>query len=107
MIIAAAVREVDYKGMRHYHVHALPAPARHGDCLELMGTTLEKTGLCSEEEIRERCQNAAQGFIDDNWGFVDREWAFRIVKQQGQKTTHELPEYDPDNPVILVSEDLW
>ena len=79
MIIAAAI-VIDEK------TRALPAPARHHDIIAKYPKPDHKQG--------------AQGFIDDQQGFVGRIQAGDIARSEGQIKELKWPPY-------LYSEDLW
>lgn len=85
MIIAAAVR-------RGAKVYALPAPARHGDVLDLMAEALPDEPWPIDGD---------QGFIDSEQGFVTRRRAANIAISQGQIAELKYQKFE------LFSEDLW
>ena len=83
MIVAAAIR-ID--GV----VHSLPKPARHHDIVQ------QATGPAGED--------ALQGFIDDEHGFVDRYDAWIIAKRAGQLLARAPTD---GRGGTLYSEDVW
>ena len=81
MIVAAAIRQTGI-------LYALPAPARHHDILHQSGA--DGAGL--------------QGFIDSEYGFVDRQDAWLLATRAGQLLDRAPTD---GRGGVLYSEDVW
>lgn len=82
MIVAAAIK-LDGR------VYGLPAPARHHDIIRMLAKRGHDVPI-----------NGEQGFIDDQFGFLDRVEAIGAALSDEQKFKREPK-------TQLYSEDLW
>ncbi len=86
MIVAAAI---EHEGA----VYALPAPARHHNVIWHINEVTGSTRVPA---------SSVQGFIDSNFGFVDRVRALEIVRDENQELV------DPEIKAgKMFSENLW
>lgn len=92
MIYAAAL---ELEGKAYF----LARPARHHNVIEFMVDNLQIPNG--------KVATAKQGFMDDQYGFINRKGALNIVKNQPHRHKRRFPDEDLGRGGELYSEDLW